>query len=266
MTYAAQETGIATGAPAELYKFSGFNQTWYYTSADEEINYLGNTYLPGVMKRSENAIEGQDGESNIDLTTARDNEVAMLYRVIVPARTITLTIYRLHRSEVTPEVIVYWQGRIRSVTWKNSEAIINCSLQGTFKRQGPNMLYQKVCPHILYSPRCGVSKEGFKVTGQITAINGSVITTDVAGSQADGYWLAGYAETGGEVRAIIAHSGAVVTLMVPLAEASVGDTLTLYAGCNHSKTDCATKFNNVLNFGGMPYMPIKNPFDVGVEG
>ncbi len=41
----------------------------------------------------------------------------------------------------------------------------------------------------------------------------------------------------------------------PDGDASVGDTLDLYAGCDKRAETCRTKFSNILNFRGFPHMP-----------
>jgi uncharacterized phage protein (TIGR02218 family) len=39
-----------------------------------------------------------------------------------------------------------------------------------------------------------------------------------------------------------------------------GDVLSLYPGCDHSMATCISKFNNLVNYGGFPYMTQKNPW------
>ncbi len=39
-----------------------------------------------------------------------------------------------------------------------------------------------------------------------------------------------------------------------------GMTLKAYPGDDHTLATCATKFDNVANYGGFPYFPEKNPF------
>jgi hypothetical protein len=36
---------------------------------------------------------------------------------------------------------------------------------------------------------------------------------------------------------------------------SVGDTFTIYYGCDHTPGTCQSKFNNLANFRGFPYVP-----------
>lgn len=46
----------------------------------------------------------------------------------------------------------------------------------------------------------------------------------------------------------------------PKNKLDVGTKLILYAGCDKLNTTCSTKFNNILNFGGFPFIPQDNPF------
>jgi len=36
------------------------------------------------------------------------------------------------------------------------------------------------------------------------------------------------------------------------------------AGCDHSVSTCAARFDNLANYGGFPFIPTKNPFSTGV--
>ena len=68
-------------------------------------------------------------------------------------------------------------------------------------------------------------------------------------------WTSGNND-GLQVKVKTSTSGHALTLSLPmLANITVGDTLTLVAGCQKRLTDCATKFSNVLNFQGEPHLP-----------
>lgn len=70
---------------------------------------------------------------------------------------------------------------------------------------------------------------------------------------------------GGVRRSIASHVGNQLTLQIPLPPGIyAGQRVTLYAGCDGLKATCKTKFSNGPSFGGYPYIPIKNPFEVGV--
>lgn len=73
---------------------------------------------------------------------------------------------------------------------------------------------------------------------------------------------------GGFRRAIVSHDGQTLSLATPLPPGDYTGTagrVSLFAGCDGELTTCKGKFNNVPRFGGYPYIPIKNPFEVGVK-
>jgi uncharacterized phage protein (TIGR02218 family) len=52
-------------------------------------------------------------------------------------------------------------------------------------------------------------------------------------------------------------TGGIVTPFLPLpSPPAPGDTVTLYAGCDRTMATCNSKFNNLANFGGQPFIPI----------
>lgn len=69
-------------------------------------------------------------------------------------------------------------------------------------------------------------------------------------------WLTG--DNAGHTSAIVGYVDADIecSLLFPTPKPiQVGDTATVYAGCDGLRTTCKDKFNNVLNFGGDPYAP-----------
>lgn len=80
--------------------------------------------------------------------------------------------------------------------------------------------------------------------------------------------LAGMQVYGGLRRSVVSHVGTVIKLAAPLPPGDytgMNARVTLYAGCNGALQTCKQKFNNVARFGGYPYIPIKNPFEVGLK-
>jgi uncharacterized phage protein (TIGR02218 family) len=37
---------------------------------------------------------------------------------------------------------------------------------------------------------------------------------------------------------------------------NAGDTFTAYPGCDKTQNTCTSRFNNLANFGGFPYVPV----------
>jgi hypothetical protein len=58
---------------------------------------------------------------------------------------------------------------------------------------------------------------------------------------------------------IVNDYGGGVELLYPVA-IEVGTEVQLTVGCDHSTATCASRFGNLDNFGGFPFIPTKNPF------
>jgi len=263
MTYQEKETSVYDGSPVELYKFGVLNQEWYYTSGDEEVVYGGNTYQPSPISRTSPEQSREGGYTKLTLTVQRDHEIAQRYRVYVPLSAMTLTIFRYHRGD--GETIAFWVGRIRAVTWEGDFAKIECEpISAQLSRDGLRYQFQTQCNHMLYGPGCGLSAVSYKVQGQVEAVDGNTVTASAFSSEADGYFKAGYLFRDLDYRMIVNHVGDTVTLLLPFESLSVGTLVDAYAGCDRSKATCRDKFDNVLNYGGFPFVPRKNPFNKGL--
>ena len=124
---------------------------------------------------------------------------------------------------------------------------------------------QQICNVPLYSPKCGVIKASYKVTGTIDSMSGTTIV--VAGpSNATGYFGIGTLETGAGANyegrqitssTLIAGPKQQLTVNKPLAKAIVGQSIDLYPGCDFTIDTCKNVFNNQGRHRGHPYVPIQ---------
>ena len=114
---------------------------------------------------------------------------------------------------------------------------------------------------MLYGFGCGLSQAAWEVGTTILAADKHTVTTAEADLQPDGYYVGGILRLeGGGQRMITGHTGPVLTLSRSLDGLSPGKLAKISPGCDHSKAQCVDKFNNLVNFGGFPYIPLKNPF------
>lgn len=71
---------------------------------------------------------------------------------------------------------------------------------------------------------------------------------------------------GGYRRHIVSQAGSELRLSAPvLAPLTAPVRVSVFAGCNLTPEVCTAKFANFVNFGGYPYIPIKNAFESGVK-
>lgn len=124
----------------------------------------------------------------------------------------------------------------------------------------PKNVYQTGCIHTLYDAGCGTSRAAQARAGTVAA--GSSASSVLCGlTQAAGFFDRGYLEfTAGAmlgVRRTIKRSvpGSLVLLLPLPSVPAVGDAFSAYPGCDKSIATCSTKFANLANFRGYPFVP-----------
>lgn len=259
MTYNTQETSVAAGQPIELYRFVLGQQVWTVTSAREAITYQVESYQPAVIRRSAVEQSPEFARNGIDLECARDFAVAQLFAAARPNGVVSITLFRNHLGDA--EYITWWKGRVASVVFSGSTAKIRCeSIFTALKRPGLRAHYQTGCRHALFDPGCGTNNQAYKLAGTVGSFSGLNVTSSAFLSQATGWLTGGYLRVGGVPRMITNHAGDTITLSAVLPGLAVGVAFEAFAGCDRTFATCQSKFGNSLNFGGFPWIPVKNPF------
>lgn len=125
-------------------------------------------------------------------------------------------------------------------------------------------LYQHMCDARLGDGRCGKNIEtaAFRasatVTGKPDATSVTVSGLETLAADWFSHGLARW-ESGRRIgieETIVRHDGATIAFDRPVADwVAVGDTLTVYAGCDKRFATCGGKFSNAINFQGFPHIP-----------
>jgi hypothetical protein len=102
----------------------------------------------------------------------------------------------------------------------------------------------------------------------VSALTGNTITLDGAALAASPYYNGGFIEWDAdglgtlERRGIESTTGSNQYQLFGRADGlAVGQAVTIYPGCDGAAETCDTKFNNLVNYGGVDFMPGKSPFD-----
>lgn len=264
MSFDAQERAIDTAQPIELYEFTyGVNKFLYTTQATNYV--VGNTVYEAIpISRQSMKISTDSRRDQLILTAPRDFQIAQFFKISSPGEPINLTIKKKHRNDT--EAIVEWLGRVMAAEWGGSGVKLTCeSVYSVIQKRGLTRVYSYACPFTLYGKECKVDAGAYKRTATLTAVNATVLTSVDFGTQVDGYWTGGYIswESPDKIlftRFVTGHSGNQISLSQQLQGLAVGDRVDIYPGCNHTLETCRYKFNNLLNYGGFPWIPNKNPF------
>jgi uncharacterized phage protein (TIGR02218 family) len=153
---------------------------------------------------------------------------------------------------------------------KRSGAAFEVELRGLTERlnQPVGRNYARTCSHILGDARCGVdvSDPIFASSAVVSKVTSETqIEVSGIGSFEEGWFSSGVitwtsGDNAGEISVVNIDQENNGSNLMSIWEAtngaiSVGDTFDIHAGCNRSGKACAAKFNNLINFGGFPYLP-----------
>lgn len=262
--YADYENSPDSGTPIELYDFIQGVNRWSYVSGDVgEITRMGATYTPFPLDRNRIKQTTDIFKDSLTIKFPLSDPFAAQYLGYAPDEVTTLTILRGHLEDPDEEYITYWKGRVAGASASGNTIDVECeSVFTSIRRPGLRARYERNCIHTLYQSACGVNREAFKHTGAVLSQSGLNITVAGASLQADGFYTGGILVTpDGFNRFITAHTGDLITLSRPVQTNMNGLDINVYPGCDHLKSTCINKFNNLPNFGGCPYIPTRNPFD-----
>lgn len=266
MAFNLLESSNNDGEPIYLYEFRLNDNYWRYTSSTMPISMGGNVWKS--ISISDDGVK-QSGETQVDaltVTMPNDTTVVSLFLGTPPINPLYLTMRRFHYGDT--EAAVCYVGEVFQVNVASPVAAkVTCNtLSASMERNGLRLAWSRGCPYSLYDMNCGVSKERFRLDGEISTVGGSSIRVPEAARYDNRYFAGGYIEwldpvRGVERRAIEDHAGEVITIFGVVDGLAGGMTIKIYPGCGRTTSECLNKFNNLDNYGGIPSMPDRSPFD-----
>lgn len=279
MTYDAFQSSVESSQPVETYRITQGAVSFFYTSGPETVTLDLIDYVPVAgLERGTLSYGSEERQAQLEVRIPGNNEFVRQYTSIVPGQRAKLELTRhQYLDGGTPEVILLFSGYVSSVTFIEEGRVATMTvvpdesaLSGTI----PRFVYSGLCNNVLYddhgSVGCRVddTDPAFRHTGTVTDIDGDVITVTGVTGFPDGFFTAGFVEAsnGLDHRLILDHVGNDLTLLLPFSVnvLGVGDSVDVLAGCDHSAQTCNDKFDNLVNFGGFPYVPTINPFQHGL--
>ena len=264
MTYDAIATSVQDAVRAELYTFELPGVTYRLTDFDEDVTFDGVTYTAAPVARGPVPLVPLGKIRDVTVSLDLNSALARALRTNgIPPREIVVTIRAIHIGDTGSRFV--WRGfvALASTDEQYTRLTVPNRVDEALDCMIPAVAAQRDCPHMLYDAGCGVdaSTGGFILTPTVSSVDGTELVISSISSKPDQWARYGKVvrASDGEERSILAQVGTTLTLDVPFRELEVGDVLSVYAGCDHTIEACASKFSNVLNFGGDPEMPTGNP-------
>lgn len=246
-----------------LFELTHAGFTYYYTNHPTEIQPYG-----GGQVYTPKYIDFSDLEQNLALDPVQfvlTLEPLDWLNESFASRDQILLNYKMARlvseTEFTDELLMF-QGEISYRAVKSSEGLFNCPFLSSkllaLQQQLLKVSVQKLCNNRLFDEFCALVKEDWRVDGTALTVSGSTVTATALGTKPDQYFYLGelVLEKAGKTysRLIINHQTTSILLQYPILQLEAGDPIKIYPGCDKKAETCLSKFNNIMQFTGMPYL------------
>ena len=271
--YDIKEESVSDSAPFELYEFVGTYKNYYMTT--DAIPHILNsfTFNPVAGMKRGGLKVGTHDDDNVDITIDIPiiEQIVKDYAFQTTPPSLSVTIYRLQRDAGT--YVAYWKGPIASITVNDEFATFRIPSKFGSILQGniPNVYVQPPCNNVLFDELCKVSRVANSLDTHVSSIEGRVIGIPSIGGFPNGWFIGGEIAipARNERRMIVNQSGSLLTINYEFSKLSVGTSIQVTAGCDHSYSGAngCPKFANQRNFGGCPFVPgeSNNVFQSGVH-
>jgi hypothetical protein len=275
----------------ELFKIdSPPHGVFRYTSAQQDLTYDGETWAAVAISREEVEISADIAAAkSIQIRMPIATPFAQLFTRHPPRQPTECTIYR---GTVEPggvavtEVEALATGVLISSGCEGRVASFELSgrLQ-TLARTGPRGLYSAVCRHALYSRGCGVDVGDFLETAYVETLTPATKRVDIllplASAHDPQYFRGGFLRVGSDGDPVLivdqpirvgptaSGSSRYELTLAHWSEALLGEPeeVQVAPGCEFTAAICASRFDNLPNFGGFPTLTstLRSPFFFGWE-
>lgn len=159
--------------------------------------------------------------------------------------------------------VVWFQGNVGDAEIGRTTIKVTVNSKLTeLTTQYPRRLWQNGCGHIFGDAMCQFDR--YSMAATVTAQTGSTTSQIVTGFVPspnylydDGTALSLNGNNGGIKRTVaLGSDNGTYFLTVPfIYPVSAGDYFSLLPGCDHSWATCQNVFNNIIHYGGMPFIP-----------
>lgn len=275
MTFAAIAQLISGQRPFYIYLFRKGGVEYRYTSLPSDLTrsvagVTGTIWTAAPIFHGTIPYSSDSARSEFPITLPLSDAFARSFLAPVGLEPATVTLWKGFLNDPDAELVVQYKGSVLGAKPSEGGTIsITCmsDISG-LRRKGLTAVIQRPCRHGLYHGGCGLALAAFQTDASLSAItvDGLTLTVSAAAAQASGYFRAGILEWNGAREMIISHTGASLRLQTPvpgLVEAFAADgaqAVKIAPGCDLTRTTCATRFGNLTNFGGFPWIS-DNPFD-----
>jgi hypothetical protein len=273
MSVEKHEESRIGGEPINLYRFQhGPRDNDFYGYTDFERDLISDNVLYKAIPLQRGAVNssGTLDRTALEIRMPGNLPLPRLFTGFPPSNVVNLVILQGHVDDVDVQFLPIWSGRVLACAHQGTEATLTCEpISTSMRRVGLRRHYQYMCPHVLYGDQCRASKTAATITVTVDIASGRrIIIGGVISHRAR--YIGGLAEWTApdgrrHIRSIAefdvdtANDRTGVTLSGPSDGLLPGRQVSLSYGCSHKTQACIEWHSNIRNFGGQPFIPLKNP-------
>lgn len=270
MSYDSYEMSRQDGLPSSLYFIQwgdGPSAYFAYTDCDQSITHEGVAYEPIAIGRQKIEAGGTLDRKALEVELTPKAGVVRMYAENPPSQKVGLVIRQGHYGDTDFPVV--WTGVIRNVNWEPPVAkIVGEPLDTMLARPGLRRFYMYGCPHVLYREgSCNADKLRHRRVLFCDHIGANFVRFAPGWNDTtpEVKYLGGYMQwldADGNLQTRTCRSFGANTNEIVVASTmtlDLGTPVTIYAGCARTVADCRDLHENIVNFGGQPRIPSKNP-------
>lgn len=243
-----------------------------YTDADIDITYLANTFTrmsPKISRDRTKLVVGIEVDTmKVTLCPATTDLLSGIpVSQFVSNGGFDAATVQVDRcfmptyGDTSNGVVNIFTGDVSEVQFTRNEVILSISsdLQ-LLTTPLPRNIISPSCSHILFDSGCTKVKSTYLVSSSCNA-GSTVSVINATLAQASTYFDNGTitftsGPNAGVTRTIRSYLVGVITLALPLPNVpATGNTFSAYPGCDKTSATCNTKFANLVNFRGFPFVP-----------
>lgn len=280
--------------PVFLYFIDHGDAQSFFTNYDQPITITGvpdarfadpQVFTPAQINHSRPDESADMTPRQVNVNLAANDPKLRVYFLTAPVKGIAIQIFRANSANITSsidfaDIMLEFKGIAQSAGFKGynvSANFISPLLQED--RVIPRFFYQKTCNHQLYSKFCTVNKALYGTSISVVAVDRFNKTVDVTlttihvDSPTRDILITNETFAGGLLTDAAGNNYGIMACETGLGAGStcrlwmewwpptiaVSDVVTIYPGCLLVPRVCNSTFNNLANFGGMPYVPTANP-------
>lgn len=261
MTFNSNMALLEQPISAELYTFKfGDAVPVFYTSFFKNIVYAEETYQAILIQRSGFSISYDMSPATVSLKLQSSLALVSALMVDNGMKKLTLSIDRIFLDDETAQN--RFKGEmVGGLSISAGECgIVFKDILYRLERNVCRVRVQSLCNNKLFDGVCGLDPTTYTFSSEVeVSSDGKTLTSEDFAIQADGYWSMGRCTFGGVTTLITGHVGNSITIAFPLPGLVSESTVEYLAGCDKHPQTCIDRFDNLDNFVGMPYVPLKDP-------